>query len=168
MFSTYPSLSESKVDDKRCTDIDECKLNTHNCDQICKNIPGSFQCACKKGYIMVNNQCMDIDECVTKEPCPKHSTCSNTPGSYECSCNEGFRKEGKVCISEFCIWRCVYSFALTNVTLTFLLCPKHWPRLPLIHKRMQYNINFCGLKGSCPFLIWKPWMVKKLWYPCAK
>lgn len=92
---------ESKTDEKRCVDIDECALNTHNCAQTCTNTPGGFKCGCKKGYYMVNNQCMDIDECRTDQPCPKHSTCSNTPGSYTCSCNEGFRKEGKVCISEF-------------------------------------------------------------------
>ena len=34
-----------------CPDIDECKLNLDDCDPnaTCVNIPGSFECHCKKG-----------------------------------------------------------------------------------------------------------------------
>ena len=34
-----------------CPDIDECKLNLDDCDPnaTCINIPGSFECHCKKG-----------------------------------------------------------------------------------------------------------------------
>ena len=31
-------------------DIDECDLNTHNCDQVCLNNVGSFSCDCGFGY----------------------------------------------------------------------------------------------------------------------
>ena len=33
-------------------DIDECKLNTHECDRnaSCNNTEGSYQCTCDSGY----------------------------------------------------------------------------------------------------------------------
>ena len=31
-------------------DIDECDLNTDNCDQVCLNNVGSFSCDCGFGY----------------------------------------------------------------------------------------------------------------------
>lgn len=40
-------------DGKTCTDVDECAKGTHNCDQKCTNIPGSFVCACASGYRLV-------------------------------------------------------------------------------------------------------------------
>jgi len=41
-----------KGDGFECTDIDECALNLHECDQKCVNVPGSYRCACdeKQGY----------------------------------------------------------------------------------------------------------------------
>ncbi|RWR74594.1 putative wall-associated receptor kinase-like protein 16 [Cinnamomum micranthum f. kanehirae] len=34
-----------------CMDIDECKNKTsHNCNQMCINMPGSHHCKCRKGY----------------------------------------------------------------------------------------------------------------------
>ncbi|RWR74593.1 Protein kinase domain-containing protein [Cinnamomum micranthum f. kanehirae] len=34
-----------------CIDIDECKNKTsHNCNQMCINMPGSYHCKCRKGY----------------------------------------------------------------------------------------------------------------------
>ncbi|XP_031616659.1 prolow-density lipoprotein receptor-related protein 1 isoform X3 [Contarinia nasturtii] len=37
----------------QCDDINEC-LTTDSCDQICKNIPNSFECSCVDGYELVN------------------------------------------------------------------------------------------------------------------
>ncbi|XXG50330.1 hypothetical protein AAC387_Pa02g4363 [Persea americana] len=34
-----------------CKDIDECKdKKTHNCKQMCINMPGDYHCKCRKGY----------------------------------------------------------------------------------------------------------------------
>jgi len=34
------------------TDINECSLRTHNCEQLCTNTPGSFTCSCRSGYTL--------------------------------------------------------------------------------------------------------------------
>ena len=34
------------------TDINECSLGTHNCEQLCTNTPGSFTCSCRSGYTL--------------------------------------------------------------------------------------------------------------------
>ena len=38
-----------------CTDINECLLGSHNCEQLCSNVPGSFNCSCRSGYILNND-----------------------------------------------------------------------------------------------------------------
>ena len=30
-------------------DINECKWNLHDCDDLCFNSPGSYECGCRKG-----------------------------------------------------------------------------------------------------------------------
>ena len=42
-------------------DIDECSLNTHDCDsrserRTCTNTPGSFTCGCQSGYQLAPNK----------------------------------------------------------------------------------------------------------------
>ena len=32
------------------SDIEECKNGLHNCDHICNELIGGFQCACNDGY----------------------------------------------------------------------------------------------------------------------
>ena len=33
-------------------DVDECSNNQHNCDHVCGNIVGSFNCSCQNGFIL--------------------------------------------------------------------------------------------------------------------
>jgi len=33
-------------------DVDECKENTHNCSQMCRDTTPGFECACDPGYEM--------------------------------------------------------------------------------------------------------------------
>ena len=37
-------------------DIDECKVNNGGCHQVCMNVPGSFVCACNKGYFLTSDK----------------------------------------------------------------------------------------------------------------
>lgn len=38
-----------------CEDIDECIVAVDICDQLCKNVPNSFECSCVAGYELFNN-----------------------------------------------------------------------------------------------------------------
>ncbi|RWS14041.1 fibrillin-2-like isoform X2 [Dinothrombium tinctorium] len=75
---------------RKCVDIDECDLGTHNCgiDKICQNTNGSFYCRCVRGYIEEKGQCVDLDECsVYPNICSYR--CINTEGSFKCLCRDG-------------------------------------------------------------------------------
>ncbi|XP_072266268.1 uncharacterized protein [Pyxicephalus adspersus] len=77
-----------------CTDINECYLNTSNCQQICNNYVGGYTCSCNEGYTvdaLNSSLCEDINECAMNiTMCPNQSQCINTNGSYECACLKGF------------------------------------------------------------------------------
>lgn len=36
-------------------DIDECATNTHSCQPICINTPGTYKCGCRRGYELQAN-----------------------------------------------------------------------------------------------------------------
>ncbi|ELK00590.1 vitamin K-dependent protein S [Pteropus alecto] len=77
-------------------DINECKDPSNingGCSQICDNIPGSYQCSCKSGFIMLSNKkdCKDVDECSVKPGICGTAVCKNMPGDFECECPEGYR-----------------------------------------------------------------------------
>ncbi|XP_060067155.1 uncharacterized protein LOC132547415 [Ylistrum balloti] len=55
----------------------------------CVNNEGSFSCQCKQGFVVTNEGCDDINECLDG-PCGDHALCYNTPGTYECVCNPGY------------------------------------------------------------------------------
>ena len=37
-------------------DIDECALGNGNCDQICTNTLGSFECSCDSGFLLKSDE----------------------------------------------------------------------------------------------------------------
>lgn len=94
-----------------CSDIDECE--SENCDHhFCLNTHGSYTCACKDGYEMVDGKCRDVDECARLR-CD-HS-CLNSIGSFSCHCNQGFAlsEDGHSCadidecVSNRCQFKCI-------------------------------------------------------------
>ena len=38
------------------TDIDECELQIHNCQQDCSNTEGSYVCSCRAGYELADDE----------------------------------------------------------------------------------------------------------------
>ncbi|XP_068733708.1 uncharacterized protein [Montipora capricornis] len=81
-------------------DIDECSTGKHSCSHVavCNNTSGSYNCACKEGYVGDGRNCSDIDECLTEEHnCSHVAVCNNTIGSYNCTCQEGYVGDGRSC-----------------------------------------------------------------------
>ena len=110
------------------SDINECHSEQeNNCDQICTNTIGSYNCSCGSGYLLNEDgfQCdgtvtlllflsfifsnfiasiiiiiivTDINECLEENHSCQH-ICINTNGSYVCDCNEGYAltSDGRTC-----------------------------------------------------------------------
>ncbi|KAM9355867.1 complement component C1q receptor-like [Pholidichthys leucotaenia] len=81
---------------RNCSDVDECQ--TQSCrDHVCTNTHGSYTCACRDGYKMEDEECVDVDECA---PSRCEHTCINTIGSFFCRCSEGFTlsQDGRSCV----------------------------------------------------------------------
>ncbi|GIY78491.1 fibrillin 1, partial [Caerostris darwini] len=86
-----------------CKDIDECKTNTHYCQQKCRNSIGSYTCGCSQGFTLIDKlHCEEIVEPVDSRPtvqlsCADHNglcshVCSDEEfGCVRCSCPEEFR-----------------------------------------------------------------------------
>lgn len=48
------------IDHNVSPDIDECEIGAHNCDMhaACINVPGSFKCRCRDGWIGDGIKCV--------------------------------------------------------------------------------------------------------------
>ena len=91
------------------TDVNECATNNDECDHVCTNSVGSFQCSCNSGYSLAadGRTCVDIDECrLNTENCQQ--TCVNTAGGFTCSCNSGFalNSDERTCDGELEVSTC--------------------------------------------------------------
>lgn len=102
------------------SDIDECALVTHVCDQNCINNRGGYSCTCNSGYTLDSNgracngmehlkywplACFtvcssfvsysaDVNECRSTTTNQCQQNCTNTVGSYTCTCHTGYRLNG--------------------------------------------------------------------------
>ncbi|KAL4228481.1 hypothetical protein ACF0H5_011528 [Mactra antiquata] len=53
-------------------------------------------CVCKTGFILVNEECVDINECL-ENPCDPNAVCVNFDGGFQCTCENGYFGNGEVC-----------------------------------------------------------------------
>ncbi|XP_019631561.1 PREDICTED: fibrillin-1-like [Branchiostoma belcheri] len=94
-------------------DIDECATDNGGCAHNCSNVPGSYNCSCRQGYVLKidKHSCganrvaflltTDTDECaVSNGGCEQ--TCTNTPGGFLCSCQHGYtlNRDGLAYVNE--------------------------------------------------------------------
>ncbi|XP_007939559.1 latent-transforming growth factor beta-binding protein 2 [Orycteropus afer afer] len=75
-----------------CEDVDECEDPQSSClGGECRNVVGSYQCLCPRGFQLVNGTlCEDVDECMGEEYCAPRGECLNSHGSFFCLCAPGF------------------------------------------------------------------------------
>ncbi|XP_036337585.1 fibrillin-1-like [Rhagoletis pomonella] len=124
-----------------CHDINECQLNNGGCEQICNNLPGSYQCACEQGLqidTLTGNTCIDINECLLRNghgPC--QDNCHNEWRGYRCSCeglagtqlsqdNHTCEDAGECAIANGgCSHQC-----LSSMGRIYCLCPSGWLMSP--------------------------------------
>ncbi|NWY05336.1 FBLN7 protein, partial [Nothoprocta ornata] len=92
------------VDDGLCRDIDECEVyrldgGPRLCVHQCVNVPGSYRCACPRGYNLLGDgkSCEDIDECaLSQNNCTRGTTCVNTGGGFQCVSSECPQSSGNI------------------------------------------------------------------------
>ena len=97
------------------TDINECSLNTDNCDAnaACADTEGSFTCSCREGYNGDGITCTGIQSntlhsvalrivspantCAPE--CDDNARCLDDAGTLSCVCIQGFQGDGMTCTS---------------------------------------------------------------------
>ena len=84
----------------KCVDIDECARGLAHCENVCSNLPGTYEC-CPAGYKHGSDGfCVELDECLDPRNNMCHQECLNTDGSYTCQCNNGYNlsADGLTCV----------------------------------------------------------------------
>lgn len=89
-FCKCPEGFELHENQHNCSDVDECQSQACK-DGLCVNTQGSYTCACRDGFEMVDGRCRDVDECAQRR-C--EHICLNSPGSFACYCKDGFTLSG--------------------------------------------------------------------------
>ncbi|XP_074621677.1 sushi, von Willebrand factor type A, EGF and pentraxin domain-containing protein 1-like isoform X2 [Acropora palmata] len=135
--SGYKGASIVQCDDGKwnsslplCEDIDECTEGLSECfeNTVCRNIPGSYQCECKRGFVKRGGKCLiGIEKC--KDPgIPRNGARRGDQFFHKArvffSCNKGFTLDGNSSITcqegewssnlPYCRAKCANPGALSN------------------------------------------------------
>ncbi|XP_073789900.1 thrombomodulin [Danio rerio] len=85
-------------DDRYCVDVDEC-ISTNDCDQNCTNTPGSFECFCHEGYVLLDNGvCEDLEGSGSSTPFDLFIPTSRPPTDRPLSISAGSLLGVMVCV----------------------------------------------------------------------
>jgi hypothetical protein len=100
-------------------DTNECGFNNGNCSHECVNTYGSYECKCKNGYRLAddNKSCIDINECLDGHLNTCEHRCINLNGSYRCECENGFKlvEDLHQCQSKLILLFQIRIFTLKNI-----------------------------------------------------
>ena len=104
-YTAYTSLVISFA--HPAIDINECDNDPCAPDAECRNLPGTHECVCSRGYLGDGMTCTEENECATgRHLCTPRSQCINTVGSYICQCLDGYRMAEKRCVGEYIMYQC--------------------------------------------------------------
>ncbi|KAL9973664.1 hypothetical protein ACROYT_G020146 [Oculina patagonica] len=150
-FVRFPCM---RIEISGCKYINECDTNNGNCDQICENSPGSYECKCRSGFSLGadKHKCNDVDECQTNRGgC--NQICKNSYGSYHCECNIGYKlsQDNHTCldIDECAVNNGGCSYGCQNLQGRYLCTCPHGFELDETKKNCQ-DTNECHLaNGGC-------------------
>ncbi|XP_066894755.1 signal peptide, CUB and EGF-like domain-containing protein 2 isoform X5 [Kogia breviceps] len=88
---------------RQCEDVDECLENNGGCQHTCVNVMGSYECRCKEGFFLSDNQhtCIHRSEVTCNHGnggC--HHSCEDTAAGPECSCHPQYKMhtDGRSCL----------------------------------------------------------------------
>ena len=48
-------IATSCVWNCQISDVDECSIEENNCQQLCNNLPGTYNCSCYTGFMLNND-----------------------------------------------------------------------------------------------------------------
>ena len=76
----------------QCNDINECTSNQLRChvNAECINIPGTFKCHCRSGFIGDGLNCTKVPNCAMITSCGNKANCLISNLDYYCSCKIGY------------------------------------------------------------------------------
>ena len=83
----------------RCIDVDECADGRNGkCEQLCTNMPGSYECGCRSGWFMAG-ALDNFHPCKRCDALPNCSAvqCSGVSNSACTACNAGYKLRNGIC-----------------------------------------------------------------------